>query len=352
MAALYRAIALVTPGVLFGLALCLSVVTGCGSDRKDLIEPSTSAKAGQAPLGVSAGVMPVAVDIKPNSCPNPFNPKSRGVLPVAIIGMPDFDVADIDFSSIRLEGVVAPLRCSIEDVAAAPVPEPQIPNLEIVSFTGPSSAIRGGVIGGMISLRIRNSGPVDVNSWFFVGFYISTDPVITTADRLLVGGRESVQSILAGQEKAVPLYSGARVATDSPAGNVYLGVIIDEFNAVAESDETDNTAALPITITGSGDVSFKLDPEGHSNTSAAIQAEECDCYSDGPDGIDDLTLKFRTQDVVDVLGALSRGESVQLTITGQLLDGTSFEGVDCVVGVGIADRNNEPNLGRSSNLGN
>jgi len=58
----------------------------------------------------------VAVDIKPGSCPNPLNLKSRGVLPVAILGSEDFDVETIDIASIRLEGVTA-VRSSIEDVS-------------------------------------------------------------------------------------------------------------------------------------------------------------------------------------------------------------------------------------------
>jgi hypothetical protein len=65
------------------------------------------------------GDRPVFVDfdIKPGSCPNPFNIKSKGVLPVAILGAENFDVNSIDTASIRLEGV-APLRSSLEDVAA------------------------------------------------------------------------------------------------------------------------------------------------------------------------------------------------------------------------------------------
>jgi len=59
---------------------------------------------------------PVAVDIKPGSCPNPLSVKSKGVLPVAILGTPDFDVSDIDVSTVLLEGV-APIRDSLEDVA-------------------------------------------------------------------------------------------------------------------------------------------------------------------------------------------------------------------------------------------
>jgi len=61
------------------------------------------------------GAMRVAVDIKPGSCPNPFNVKSHGKLPVAILGTADLDVTTIDPLTIRLAGV-APIRSSIEDV--------------------------------------------------------------------------------------------------------------------------------------------------------------------------------------------------------------------------------------------
>ena len=59
----------------------------------------------------------VALDIKPGSCPNPFNiklfdwasgekPNKGGVLPVAVLGSATFDVTEVDLSSLRLEGVV------------------------------------------------------------------------------------------------------------------------------------------------------------------------------------------------------------------------------------------------------
>ena len=42
------------------------------------------------------------LDIKPGSCPNPVNPRSRGTLPVAIVGGNGFDVSRIDLSTIAL----------------------------------------------------------------------------------------------------------------------------------------------------------------------------------------------------------------------------------------------------------
>lgn len=64
----------------------------------------------------------VSMDIKPKSCPNPLSMKEKGVLPVAIMGLEDFDVTQIDPATVRLfrKGIadpikVAPLRWSLED---------------------------------------------------------------------------------------------------------------------------------------------------------------------------------------------------------------------------------------------
>lgn len=61
-------------------------------------------------------VIAVGVDIKPQSCRNPLNVGSKGVLPVAILGTGDIDVSQIDPATVQLEGV-SPLRWAMEDVA-------------------------------------------------------------------------------------------------------------------------------------------------------------------------------------------------------------------------------------------
>jgi len=61
-------------------------------------------------------VIPVELDIKPRSCPNPLNTKSKGVLPAAILGTEDFDVSTVDPATVLLEGVAA-LRWNFEDVS-------------------------------------------------------------------------------------------------------------------------------------------------------------------------------------------------------------------------------------------
>jgi hypothetical protein len=59
----------------------------------------------------------VVIDIRPRSCPNTLSAKSKGVLPVAILGTKDFDVTQVDPETIRLEGEVAPLRWALKDVS-------------------------------------------------------------------------------------------------------------------------------------------------------------------------------------------------------------------------------------------
>jgi hypothetical protein len=51
---------------------------------------------------------PITVDIKPGSCPNPLNVKSKGVLPVAILGNESFYVTEVDPETLRLVNESAP----------------------------------------------------------------------------------------------------------------------------------------------------------------------------------------------------------------------------------------------------
>ena len=64
------------------------------------------------------------IDVKPGSCPNPFNviPPCKGDLPIALLGTFDYPVDDLDPTSVRvwrngIGGNVAPLRYSYEDTA-------------------------------------------------------------------------------------------------------------------------------------------------------------------------------------------------------------------------------------------
>jgi hypothetical protein len=107
-------------------------------------------------------VITVAVDIKPQSCPNPIEKESKGVLPVAILGMEEFDVTTVDPASVKLyicdTGEVFPLRWALEDVATPytdDAMESVTPNPYACTVSGPD---------GYQDLTLKFSTPEVVNT--------------------------------------------------------------------------------------------------------------------------------------------------------------------------------------------
>jgi len=105
-------------------------------------------------------------------------------------------------------------------------------------------------------------------------------------------------------------------------------------------------AVLPVAILGTADFDVAdIDPttvmlEGvpalrwnieDVSTPVGEEAEECECTTDGADGYADLTLKFDKSLIVEALGEVYNGDTVSLTMTGELSDGAAIEGTDCVV---------------------
>jgi hypothetical protein len=85
-----------------------------------------TAVSGDGFYGVSEiqafGVAVALVDIKPGSFPNSVNLKSKGVLPVAILGTDEFDVTEVAFDTLMFGDpnggiAVSPLRSALEDVS-------------------------------------------------------------------------------------------------------------------------------------------------------------------------------------------------------------------------------------------
>jgi streptogramin lyase len=67
------------------------------------------------------GALEVGIDIKPGSEPNCFNINGHGVIPVAVLGSPTFDVLAIDTATLMFDGLVVRVRgkkgplCSLEE---------------------------------------------------------------------------------------------------------------------------------------------------------------------------------------------------------------------------------------------
>lgn len=100
---------------------------------------------------------------------------------------------------------------------------------------------------------------------------------------------------------------------------------------------------LPVAILGSEDLdvttidvaSIRLADvapirSSFEDVATPVDGEECECTEEGPDGYLDLTLKFKTQDIVDALGEVVNGEVLVLILTGELSDETPIEGEDCI----------------------
>jgi hypothetical protein len=75
------------------------------------------------------------------------------------------------------------------------------------------------------------------------------------------------------------------------------------------------------------------------DTATPFDGELCDCHEMMGDGIMDLNLKFHRSEMTDVLmlGGMPGDTLVELTLTGSLLDGTSFRANDCIRLVPIGD---------------
>jgi len=76
----------------------------------------------------------------------------------------------------------------------------------------------------------------------------------------------------------------------------------------------------------------------YEDVSTPFVGDACGCSDAGPDGYTDLTLKFPAPDVIAQLGAVTKNQEIELTLTGVLTDGTAFEARDCMIIRGKVDK--------------
>ena len=130
--------------------------------------------------------------------------------------------------------------------------------IEHFDYTGGSPVPIGEPIGDHIELAIRNSGTDDAGT-FSVGYYVSSDANITTADTLLDGGRKFVEALSSGSTISLTLFSGAEIPSSVRSGPAYLGVIIDEADDVGETNEANNTETEAVVLGSSRTETFSFD---------------------------------------------------------------------------------------------
>jgi hypothetical protein len=106
--------------------------------------------------------------------------------------------------------------------------------------------------------------------------------------------------------------------------------------AIVNSEYSELNALDPASVRLAGVAPIRSLPK--DVTTPVADNNECDCTEAGPDGKMDLTFKFKTLEIVEALldaqGELVEGQTLVLTLTGEMYDGTPIEGTDCMVLVG------------------
>ena len=138
-----------------------------------------------------------------------------------------------------------------------------------------------------------------------------------------------------------PVRGGTRVPVDIKPGSCPNPLNVRSHGklpiAVLGTVDFDVTTIDPVTIRLEGVAPIRSSIEDVATPFEPFTGkEDCDldCNDDGPDGWLDLTLKFRTQEIVDALGEVENRECRVLTLTGNLKEesgGTPVEGEDIVL---------------------
>ncbi len=135
---------------------------------------------------------------------------------------------------------------------------------------GPQIIHPGETLKNRLVAFVRNIG-TDTSWTVSVGFYLSTDTFITTSDRLLTGGREAVGTIQPGFVQPVEINGNLTVPADWPPRTSYLGVIVDESNAVSECLENNNVAWIRVEVPVAPPATRRV-PADYATITAAVAA--------------------------------------------------------------------------------
>jgi len=115
------------------------------------------------------------------------------------------------------------------------------PDLDVTAFSVPASAQPGDVIAA--SNTVQNIGNAAAGS-FRVGIYFSSDATCNTSDTLI--GSRTIASLAAGASSAAN--TPATIPPGAAVGTRYMCAVADDLGAVAESNESNNSASTSLTI--------------------------------------------------------------------------------------------------------
>ena len=131
-----------------------------------------------------------------------------------------------------------------------------LPDLVVTSLTAPSTGTSGGQI--TISATVANQGAASAGA-FRMGFYFSTDALITTSDT----ASTSFCSITALAVGASSTCAGPiTIPSSLLPGIYYFGAYADDLGAVSETSEINNTRSAQITLSGPSTYTLNVNSSG------------------------------------------------------------------------------------------
>jgi hypothetical protein len=190
-------------------------------------------------------------------------------------------------------------------------------NAVIANFTGTSSLTVGARVGGFVNIYFTADcdfgGTPDLEGFFCLSVQVDSGPAVA----LDIKPGSCPNSFNRKSNGVLPV---ALVGTDVfDVMNVDLGSVL-----LVRADGIGGAVAPHEGPPGPHSV--------YADVATPFAGEMCECIEAEGDGIMDLSMKFKSQDVVDALeldGELP-GDLLELVVIGVLLDGTPFEAGDCI----------------------
>ena len=225
------------------------------------------------------------------------------------------------------------LNVVLDDEAASSIEAQCAPNLTGTFRPDPGSlaGFLGGDAAGAWTLNVVDNAAGDLGT--FVSWSLTfTQPA---------GGDSPCAEAFPGQcvsesTGSLDIKPGSCPNSFNRNSNGVLPVALVGTNEINAADVDLSSLALSRADGVGGSVAPHEGPPGPHTTigdsATAFGGELCDCHELEGDGIDDVNMKFKSQDVVDALqlNDLPAGALVELVLTGTLLDGTEFSASDCI----------------------
>ncbi|MFH1170155.1 MAG: CARDB domain-containing protein [Candidatus Vogelbacteria bacterium] len=135
-------------------------------------------------------------------------------------------------------------------------------------IVSPTSVQAGGTA-TLPAYDLRNGGSTNAPA-FTIGYYLSSDPEIRKWDTLLYTA--TAPAGLAALTTVARVSRIVDIPVSIPPGSYYIGILVDNQEAVSESNESNNYKSAALVVTGVAPTVTTLTPQDITTTSATLRA--------------------------------------------------------------------------------